>query len=121
MSSTTKRGLLCCIWAKEILPRCGGCVHAEVTFRSPRHVERAPQSATSLACNIILALKPLSGAGKRTGREILLAARQGWKLWVLQRGSAMLLLSMQGGAAPELGLPGDIVPLSSFLVQVFGV
>lgn len=47
-------------------------------------------------------------------------SRQGWKCWVLGRGSAVLL-STQAGADPELGLPEDAFPLSSFLLQCFGV
>lgn len=45
-------------------------------------------------------------------------SRQGWKCWVLGRGSAVLLAT-QAGADPELGLPGDAFPSLLFPAAMF--
>lgn len=63
----TKQEQLCCIWAMEILPQHGG-LHAQ---RGDLEMTETCVSATSLVCNVVLALKPAPGRG------IFQAARQG--------------------------------------------
>ena len=95
MSSTTKRGLLCCIWAKENLPRRRGCVHAEVTLRSPRHVKRALGSAASLACNVIPAPKPAPAMGNKQAGSFFPSCQAGLEALGAAKGLS--------GAAPHTG------------------